>query len=150
MKQPEPSQVGELMKTHSKKHNTTVNSLNKCGMSNPFGCTEYNTLWRKTTFSPHYCGVLYDGVSQTIECTMIGWWIIENIWRWSHLRYCPQLAWMTWGKLWKPSVMVAGDCKKLSYISEHSTFHRMKWGFLQQFIFKYVQLMSHYFIPGKR
>jgi len=28
------------MKTHSMTHKTMVNSLNKCGMSNPFGCTE--------------------------------------------------------------------------------------------------------------
>ena len=44
MKQPAPSQVGELMKTHSMINKAMVNSLNKRGMSNPFGCTEYNTL----------------------------------------------------------------------------------------------------------
>jgi len=72
LKQPAPSQVGELMKTHSMTHKTKANSLNKCGMSNHFGCTEYNTFRRKTTFPPPFCGLLYDGVSQTTECKMIG------------------------------------------------------------------------------
>jgi len=73
------------------------------------------TLWRKTTFSPPFCGLLYDGISQATECTMIGWWIIENIWRWSHLRYGPELARMNWGKPWQPSdmvVVIAKNCPR--------------------------------------
>jgi len=52
-----PSRVGELMKTHSVTHKAMVNSLNKCGISSPFGCTEYNTLRRRTTFSPPFLWV---------------------------------------------------------------------------------------------
>jgi hypothetical protein len=51
MKQPAPSQVGELMKTHSMTYKAMVKSLNKCGMSNQFGCTEYNTLKKNYFFT---------------------------------------------------------------------------------------------------